>query len=339
MPDQPPPTRPRPTRPGARMRYFPVFLDLQGKPALVVGTGEVATRKTEALRRAGACVKVTDHYQAEHLAGCAIAVGADAADPDLAALSADAQRQGIPVNIVDRTALCSFISPAIVDRAPLLVAISSAGTAPVLARLARARIEAAIPPRWGRLAALAERFKNAARQAFPDMQARRRVLESALDGPIADLVLAGREAEAAEAMARLMHSGATPLPGFVHLIPVRSPEADLLTLRAQRIMGEADWIIHDPDIPDAILDVARRDAHRFMGNPGEDIAARMIALARDGHRVARLSWNDPPGHEQARLHAEAIPFAIIPAPIPAPALAAAALEEDHLTADTMKDFP
>ncbi|WP_048861291.1 precorrin-2 dehydrogenase/sirohydrochlorin ferrochelatase family protein, partial [Acidisphaera rubrifaciens] len=138
------------------MRHFPIFLDLAGRQALVIGIGEAAERKAAALRAAGATVSVHPRYAGPALLdGCAIAIGADAPEDDLAALSRDAQARGIPVNIVDRPALCSYITPSVVDRDPLTIAVSSGGIAPVLARLVRARIEAAVPPAYARLGALA----------------------------------------------------------------------------------------------------------------------------------------------------------------------------------------
>ncbi|MGA9865313.1 MAG: bifunctional precorrin-2 dehydrogenase/sirohydrochlorin ferrochelatase, partial [Acetobacteraceae bacterium] len=125
------------------MRHFPIFLDLAGRRALVVGDGPSAARKAASLREAGAEVAEHTFYAPRLLDGCAIAIGADAPEADLAALSRDARARGIPVNIVDRPALCGFVTPAIVDRDPLTIAIGSGGAAPVLARLVRARIEAA----------------------------------------------------------------------------------------------------------------------------------------------------------------------------------------------------
>ncbi len=124
------------------IRYFPAFLDLAGRRALVLGSGEVAARKAAALARAGAEVAVAAAFDPVLLRGCAIAVGADAPEAELRALSEAARAAGIPVNVVDRPALCSFITPAIVDRDPIVVAVSSGGAAPVLARDVRGKIEA-----------------------------------------------------------------------------------------------------------------------------------------------------------------------------------------------------
>ena len=224
------------------MRHFPIFLELHGCTALVLGDGEVAARKAEPLRAAGAIVKLRRHFDPADLDGCAIAIGADAEESELQALSEAARARGIPVNVVDRPALCSYITPATIDRDPITIAVSSAGTAPVLARLIRARIEASIPPAYGRLAALAERFKARIRTALPDLAQRRRVLETLLTGRAADLVFAGRDEEAADIFAATL-DGAEPSGGMVFLVGAGPGAADLLTLRAQRLLGEADVVV------------------------------------------------------------------------------------------------
>ena len=163
-------------------------MDLQERRALVIGEGEAAERKAEALGRCGAEVTQAASFSPDLLEGCAIAIGAEASEDDLKALVAAATQRGIPVNVVDRPALCSFITPAVVDRSPITVAVSSGGAAPVLARLIRARIEALVPPAFGRLAAIADEFKTEIRRHLPDTALRRRVLERALAGRVADLV-------------------------------------------------------------------------------------------------------------------------------------------------------
>ena len=156
------------------MRHFPIFMDLQGRRALVLGQGEAAERKAEALSRCGADVTQAVSFTPTLLDGCSIAIGAEGSEDDLQALVAAASQRGIPVNVVDRPALCSFITPAVVDRSPITVAVSSGGAAPVLARLIRARIEALVPPALGRLAAIADEFKAEIRHALPDTALRRR---------------------------------------------------------------------------------------------------------------------------------------------------------------------
>ncbi len=318
------------------MRHFPIFLELNGRKALVLGVGEVAARKAAALRRAGAEVLVRPDFAADDLAGCAVAVGADAPEAALVALSAEAMRLGIPVNVVDRPALCSFITPALIERDAITIAVSSGGVAPVLARLIRARIEAVIPPAYGRLAALAERFRDEIRRKLPDIALRRRVLERLLGGTAAELVFAGREAEAEAVFAAALDQGATP-GGMVFLVGGGPGAADLLTVRAQRLLGEADVIVHDRLVGEAVLDMARRDAERiYVGKQRarhclqqEDINALLVRLAREGRRVVRLKGGDPfifgrGGEEAEALAAAGVPFEVVPGVTAALACAAQA---------------
>lgn len=318
------------------MRHFPIFLELTGRKALVLGHGEVAQRKAEPLRRAGAEVVMRATFDPADLVGCVIAIGADAPDAELIALSAAAQQAGIPVNVVDKPALCSFISPAIIDRDPITIAVSSSGTAPVLARLIRGRIEALIPPAYGRLAALAERFKAEIRARLPDLALRRRVLERLLTGPAAELVFAGREDEAAAMFEQTLHQDASP-EGMVFLVGAGPGAADLMTLRAQRLLGEADVIVHDRLVGDDVLDMARRDAERiYVGKQRAnhclqqvDINALLVRLAREGRKVVRLKGGDPfifgRGGEEAEALAEAgVAFEVVPGVTAALACAAQA---------------
>lgn len=306
------------------MRHFPLFMELAGRPVLVLGAGESAERKAALLRRAGAVVRLRPAFDAPDLDGCALAIGADAADADLLALSRTAQARGIPVNIVDRPALCSFILPAIIDRDPVTIAVSTAGTAPVLARLLRQRIEAVVPPAFGRLAALAGRFSAEIRRRLPDISARRRVLERIFTGRVADLVFAGRDIAAETVLAEELADDARPT-GMVFLVGAGPGAADLLTLRALRLLGEADVIVHDRLVSDEVLDLARRDAERiFVGKaranhcmPQEHINALLVTLARAGKRVVRLKGGDPlvfgRGGEEAEALAEAgVAFEIVP---------------------------
>ena len=320
------------------MRHLPVFLDLQGRRALVLGAGEAAERKADMLRRAGAEPVLAARFDVTLLDGCAVALGAGAPEADLLALSRAAQARGIPVNIVDRPELCSFISPAVIDRDPVTIAVSSAGTAPLLARLLRARIEAAIPPAFGRLAALADGFKAELRRRLPDLARRRRVLERAFTGPAADLLFAGQDAAAHAAFAAEIAAGEeAPMPGIVFLVGAGPGSPDLLTLRAHRLLGEADVIVHDRLVSDAVLDMARRDAERiYVGKaradhclPQHEINALLVRLARQGRKVVRLKGGDPfifgrGGEEAEALEAAGIAYEVVPGVTAALACAAQA---------------
>ena len=307
------------------MRHFPIFLDLAGRTALVVGSGEVAARKAAVLAEAGALVRERPGFTEADLDGAAIAIGADASEADLRGLAAAARRRGIPVNIVDRPELCSFITPSIIDRDPVTIAVGSAGTAPVLARLLRARIEAAVPPRFGALAGFAARIRDRVRAALPNPAARRRFLERTLTGPAADLVFAGDEAAAAATVEAGLAGAARAPDGIVFLVGAGPGAADLLTLRAQRLLGEADVIVHDRLVSEDVLAMARRDAERiYVGKARanhclsqEAINALLVRLAREGRRVVRLKGGDPlvfgrGGEEAEALAAASIRYEIVP---------------------------
>lgn len=299
------------------MRHFPAFLDLAGRTVLLIGAGEAIERKAGPLRLAGATLRHAPRFEDALLDGVVLAVGAGAPEEDLRALSAAAQRRGIPVNIVDRSELCSFITPAIVDRDPVTIAISTGGAAPTLARMVRQRIETVLPPRLGALAALAGRFQAAIRRARPDLVARRRFLDRVLTGAAADLALAGRDREAEAAFAREIDAADCAPRGIVFLVGAGPGAADLLTLRALRLLGEADVIVHDRLVSDEVLDMARRDAERiYVGKvrahhcvPQADINALLVRLALQGKRVVRLKGGDPfvfgRGGEEAEALAEA----------------------------------
>ncbi|MFT8244756.1 siroheme synthase CysG [Roseomonas sp. BN140053] len=319
------------------MRHFPAFLDLRGRTVLLLGQGEALEAKAALVRAAGAELREAARFAPELLEGCAAAFAAGAPEEELRALAEAARGRGLPVNVVDRPELCSFIVPAIVDRDPVTVGISTSGAAPVLARLIRQKIEAVLPPGLASLAALAGRCKDAVRRALPETGARRRFLERVLSGPVADLALSGREAEAEAALHRaLAEAEATP-PGFVHLVGAGPGAPDLLTLRALRILGEADVIVHDRLVPEAVLDLARRDARRiFVGKqranhcvPQEGINDLLVQLAREGKRVVRLKGGDPfvfgrGGEEAEALAAAGVAHAVVPGITAALACAAAA---------------
>ena len=307
------------------MDFLPVFLDVRGQACLVVGAGSVATRKAGLLRRAGASVTMTTEFREQDLGEYAVVIAATSDEALNRAVAAAARARRIPVNVVDQPALCSFILPSIIERPPLVIAVSSGGASPVLARLLRARLESFIPAAYGRLAALAGEFRDRvkARFAFPE---RRRFWERVLQGPIAELVLTGRDAEARKALqaalddTRLAFSG-----GEVALVGAGPGDPDLLTFRALRLMQQADVVVYDRLVSRPILDLVRLEAERIYAGkeranhtlPQEDINQLLVRLAKEGKRVVRLKGGDPfifgrGGEEIDRLAAEGIPFQVVP---------------------------
>jgi uroporphyrin-III C-methyltransferase/precorrin-2 dehydrogenase/sirohydrochlorin ferrochelatase len=331
------------------MDYLPIFLDLRGKNGLVVGGGDVAARKASLMLNAGAWVTVvspdplseafallsgTDRiihrqlaFEPSHLEGMEL-VFAASEDVVLDQKVYEAARaRHLPVNVVDKPEVCSFIMPSIIDRSPVVVAVSSGGEAPVLSRLLRARLETLIPAAYGRLAALAGRFKARVRQQFATTAERRKFWENALLSPIAEMVFSGREQEAEAALSKMLDASSnTPTQGEVYLVGAGPGNPDLLTFRALRLMQQADVVVYDRLVSPPILDMCRRDADRiYVGKerdnhalPQEEINLLLARLAKEGKRVLRLKGGDPfifgrGGEEIDTLREHGVPFQVVPA--------------------------
>lgn len=326
------------------MEFLPLFHKLKERPVLVVGGGEVALRKARLLAEAGAQLRVVAPdirselqtmageqgmflrgYQTDDLQGVGLVIAATDDEPLNARISAEAQALGIPVNVVDAPALCSVIFPAIVDRSPLIVAVSSGGDAPVLARLIRAKIETWIPATYGQLANLGKRFRERVKLMFPDVQQRRVFWEDVFQGQIAESVFAGKPAEGERLLEERLAGAAPRALGEVYLVGAGPGDPDLLTFRALRLMQQADVVLYDRLVAAPIIDLCRRDAERiYVGKrradhavPQEQINQLLIDLAREGKRVLRLKGGDPfifgrGGEEIEQLAAEGIPFQVVP---------------------------
>jgi uroporphyrin-III C-methyltransferase/precorrin-2 dehydrogenase/sirohydrochlorin ferrochelatase len=326
------------------MDFLPLFHKLQGRVVLVVGGGEVALRKARLLSDAGGQLRVVAPevrgeltalagegrvhlrgYESADLQGVALVIAATDDEPLNARISAEAQALGIPVNVVDAPALCSVIFPAIVDRSPLIVAVTSGGDAPVLARLIRAKIETWIPSTYGQLASLAKKFRERVKQLFPDVQQRRVFWEDVFQGQIAESVFAGKLGEG-ERLLEAKIAGAAPRAlGEVYLVGAGPGDPDLLTFRALRLMQQADVVLYDRLVAPPIIELCRRDAERiYVGKrraehavPQEEINQLLVDLAKQGKRVLRLKGGDPfifgrGGEEIEQLAAEGIPFQVVP---------------------------
>jgi len=327
------------------MGFYPVFLKLDALPCTVVGGGAVAARKVEGLLAAGAVVDViapdlhptlaalrdsrqirwrAGRYPVEDLGRPYLVIAATDDAAINRALSEDCRAQGIPVNVVDEPALCTFILPAVVDRAPVQIAISSAGSSPILARRIKARIETLLPARTGALARFAQGWRERVRERITDPVGRRQFWESVLDGPVAERVLDGREGEA-DALLQNALAGNPPPRGEVYLVGAGPGDPDLLTFRALRLMQLADVVLYDRLVTPPILDLVRKEAERiYVGKarshhvvPQEEINTRLITLAQQGKRVLRLKGGDPfifgrGGEEIDQLAAHGIPFQVVP---------------------------
>jgi uroporphyrin-III C-methyltransferase/precorrin-2 dehydrogenase/sirohydrochlorin ferrochelatase len=325
------------------MDYFPIFLNLKGKPCLVVGGGDIAFRKASVLAQAGAQITVVApdiqgqfdtlpnvrHIQAPfepaHLDDMTLAIAATNDEAANASVSREAQARNIPVNVVDNPELCSFIMPSILDRSPVMVAFSSGGASPVLTRMLRGKLETLIPHGYGRLAAFSARLRDKVKARIAQDNHRRIFWEDVLEGHIAEKIFAGDESSAQTLFDEILHKNEGKMLGEVYLIGAGPGDPDLLTFRALRLMQKADVVLYDNLVSKPILEMTRRDAKRiFVGKmrgnhtlPQEEINELLVRLAKEGHRVLRLKGGDPfifgrGGEEIEKLSENEIPFQVVP---------------------------
>lgn len=328
------------------MDYLPLFFDLKHRDCLVVGGGTIATRKARLLVKAGARLMVVapeiqeelqnlvakskghcqfSPYSSECLQGKVLVISATNIRSLNEQVAADCKTKNLPVNVVDSPDLCSVITPAIVDRSPLVIGISSGGDAPVLARRIRSQLEASIPAAYGELAQLASQFRDQVKSSFPNGETRRRFWEMVINGDIAEMVLAGNMSQAAAALEQRIAAQQVDPLGEVYLVGAGPGDPDLLTFKALRLMQQAEVVLYDRLVSEPILDMVRRDAERiYVGKkrsehalPQPEINKLLLKLAQQGKRVLRLKGGDPfifgRGGEEIDLLAENnIPFQVVP---------------------------
>ena len=338
------------------MEQLPVFLNLRGWPCLVVGAGQVGAGKAEVLAAAGgqvriiapeACESATglahdglvelrrDRFEESDLDGRRLVVAATddrALNQRIVELAA---ARGILANSASDARSGHFSMPAIVDRSPVLAAVSTGGASPSLARYVRARLETLIPQSFGRLAELARAARPEVNARFSRISDRRAFWDRVFEGPIAEMAFAGRFDDARAALAAALEEASeaasggdkrslTPI-GEVYLVGAGPGDPDLLTFRAMRLMQQADVVVHDRLVSPGVLALVRRDAEKIYAGkrraehalPQPDINRLLVRLAREGHRVLRLKGGDPfifgrGGEEIATLADERIPFQVVP---------------------------
>ncbi|KGD75071.1 sirohydrochlorin ferrochelatase [Tatumella morbirosei] len=327
------------------MDYLPVFADLTGRPVLVVGGGDVAARKIHLLRRSGAviqlvarelCPELQELHQQQEIQWQATEFAEQQLDTVFLVIAATddsalnqrvfeaAELRQKLVNVVDDQSRCTFIFPSIVDRSPLVVAISSGGTAPVLARIWREKLEALLPVSLGDMARIAGQWRDKVKQQFPSMKQRRYYWERLLGGRFGALVAAGRFKEADQLAERELHHQDNP-KGEIYLVGAGPGDPGLLTLRGLQVLQLADVVLYDHLVSDEVLDLCRRDADRIcVGKRAgahlviqEETNRLLVSHALQGKRVVRLKGGDPfifgRGGEELQVAAEAgIPFQVVP---------------------------
>jgi uroporphyrin-III C-methyltransferase/precorrin-2 dehydrogenase/sirohydrochlorin ferrochelatase len=328
------------------MEFLPIFINIRGRNCLVIGGGEIAARKSTMLLRAGGKVTVIapalghevqvmadegklqhlqKNFSPEDITDYALVI-ACTDDQQVNQQAHDAaMSRNIPVNVVDNPALCSFIVPSIIDRSPIVAAVSSGGVSPVLARIIRARLETLIPSSYGRLADIAAEYRDKVKNKFSNINDRRYFWEKILQGNIAEMVLAGQENAARHAIEQELNQSRDSTVGEVYLVGGGPGDPDLLTFRALRLMQQADVIVHDRLVSKEVLDLCRRDAEMiYVGKernkhavPQEGINDMLVRLAKEGKRVCRLKGGDPfifgrGGEEIETLVEEGVPFQVVP---------------------------
>ena len=334
------------------MNTFPLFFKLEDRKVLIVGGGEVALRKADLLSRAGACITIlapdishelqallTDskhkfiykNYNKTYMSGARVIIAATDDETLNHQIHADATELNIPVNVVDTPHLCDFIFPAIIDRNPIVIGISSNGKAPVLARLLRARLETLIPQGYGKLAKLAGEFRSEVKAKIPTLTGRRQFWERAFEGQVSQLMFAGNETEAAAQLQADLDSTAAaiskksdnadavketdtiastlsdesekelPAVGEVYIVGAGPGDPELLTFKALRLMQQADVVFYDALVSPQVLDLCRRDADKvFVGKKRSNHTVAQLGInellvnhAKQGRRVVRLKGGDP----------------------------------------------
>lgn len=334
------------------MEFLPLFHQVHDRQTVVVGAGPIAARKAQLLLDAGARVTVvapdcssamqsllqnsdvghrirwvTERYQGEHLLGASIVVAATSSATVNNQVARDAQAMQLPVNVVNDPKAGNFIFPAVIDRSPVVAAVSSSGKAPVLTRLMRGRIESLIPAGFGHLADLVGQYREKVQHTLSSGSSRRRFWEFVLNGVVADRVMTGQHAEARA----LLESSLTDFEqhdhgkGEVYLVGAGPGDPDLLTFKALRLMQQADVVLYDRLVSDPVLALVRRDAEMiYVGKrrsdhavPQEGINELLVRHASAGKRVCRLKGGDPfifgrGGEEIDQLAAAGIDFQVVP---------------------------
>ncbi len=330
------------------MDFFPVFLRVANRQCLVVGGGAIAFRKIHLLLKSKATIhvvavevnssirKLADNnrivvikkqFESSDVNNSSLVIAATNDEVVNEKVADAAKLLNIPVNVVDTPDLSSFIFPAIVERPPLTIAVSSGGASPVLVRILRERLETLVPARFGVLAEFSARFRGLMKQRFTDVSQRRRIWEQILYGPIAELVFAGQQQAAEQRLHHLVEAvdSGQQLMGSVALVGAGPGDPELLTLRALRLIQQADVVVYDRLVSPDILELVRRDAERIYAGKArsqhsmtqETINQLLVRLANQGKQVVRLKGGDPfifgrGGEEIETLVDENIGFQVVP---------------------------
>ncbi|MFM9835910.1 MAG: siroheme synthase CysG [Methylophilaceae bacterium] len=329
------------------MQALPIFFNIKNRHCVVIGGGDVAARKVTMLLKADALIMlvspeicheikalvdekkinyVSASFEKTQLEGACLIIAATDDEAVNKAVSTAAKALNIPVNVVDAPDLCTFTMGSIIERSPIVIAVSSEGNAPVLARYIRTKIETMLPAGYGRIAAIAGEFRDVVKAKFPTTQGRRHFWESVLQGPMVERVLSGQERAARELLSEvLQNADSTTRNGEVYLVGGGPGDPDLLTFRALRLMQQCDVCVYDKLVSPEVMELVRRDAELiYVGKardqhtmPQEEINELLARLALEGKRVLRLKGGDPfifgrGGEEIETLMEHGVPFQVVP---------------------------
>ncbi|MFW5432297.1 MAG: siroheme synthase CysG [Methylophilaceae bacterium] len=329
------------------MQSLPIFFNINNRHCVVIGGGDVALRKVSMLLKASAAVMIISpslcrelqtladdgkinytqaNFEVSQLDGACLVIAATDDTTINEAVSNTAKAANIPVNVVDAPALCTFTMGSIIDRSPIVIAVSSEGNAPVLARYIRTKIETMLPTSYGRIASIAGEFREKVKAKFTTIQARRIFWEDILQGPLVERVLSGQEKEARAYLQNVLDSSDTTAnKGEVYLVGGGPGDPDLLTFRALRLMQQCDVCVYDKLVSPEVMELVRRDAELiYVGKqrdqhtmPQEEINDLLAGLALEGKRVLRLKGGDPfifgrGGEEIETLMQSGVPFQVVP---------------------------
>ncbi|MEE9330969.1 MAG: siroheme synthase CysG [Methylophilaceae bacterium] len=329
------------------MQSLPIFFNITNRRCIVIGGGDVALRKVNMLLKASAAITLVSpklsqglqnlvdkgsiqylkaRFEVAQLAGACLVIAATDEQSVNQAVSTAAKAANIPVNVVDAPALCTFTMGSIIDRSPIVIAVSSEGNAPVLARYVRTKIESMLPAAYGRIAAIAGEFRDQVKAKFTTIQARRIFWEDVLQGPLVERVLSGQEQAAKSYLQGVLDDAdAMAKNGEVFLVGGGPGDPDLLTFRALRLMQQCDVCVYDKLVSPEVMELVRRDAELiYVGKardqhtvPQEEINALLARLALEGKRVLRLKGGDPfifgrGGEEIETLMQHGVPFQVVP---------------------------
>ena len=329
------------------MDHLPIFINIRKKPCVVIGGGDIALRKINILLKAQAKVDclspsfsrgiknlskdghitlINKSFDQTDIKDYSIIIAATDDSSVNSSISAIAQVKKIPVNVVDSPELSSFIMPSIVDRSPLIIAVSSSGKAPVLSRIIRAKLETVIPSAYGILADIAGEYRQKVKDRFSTIKDRRAFWEAVFSGVIAEKVFSGRISEAKEDIQRQLDDSVEMDLGEVYLVGAGPGDPDLLTFKALRLIQQADVVLYDRLVSKGVMELVRRDSELiYVGKKGGsdkstkqvDINDQLVELAKSGKRVCRLKGGDPfifgrGGEEIESLSEHGIPFQVVP---------------------------